>query len=235
MDVLIKDIYSLLGFEKLTKHWLKSGWQNRVPYTYSWMGFQILQIPDDMIRAQEVIFSLKPDLIIETGVAGGGSVVYYASLMQLIGHGHVLGIEKGLRCREQVEASVVADRITLIEGDSTSPEAISIATNMAAPKQRVMVMLDSNHSWRHVAAELKAYAPLVTRESYIVVCDSNMAELADLPRGNPEWETDNPRTAAEEFLAANPQFYVEQPTWPHNESELRSPITYWPNAWLKRK
>jgi cephalosporin hydroxylase len=235
MDVLIKDIYSRLGFEQLTQHWLKSGWQNRVPYTYSWLGFQILQIPDDMVRAQEVIFATKPDLIIETGVAGGGSVVYYASLMQLIGHGHVLGIEKGLRCRARVEASVVADRITLIEGDSTSAEAIAIATNMAAPKQRVMVMLDSNHSWRHVAAELKAYAPLVTRGSYIVVCDSNMAELADTPRGNPEWETDNPRTAAEEFLAANPQFHVEQPPWPHNDSDLRSPITYWPNAWLKRK
>jgi cephalosporin hydroxylase len=235
MDAIIKDIYSKLGFEELTKYWLKSGWQNRVPYTYSWMGFQILQIPDDMIRAQEVIFATKPDLIIETGVAGGGSVVYYASLMQLIGHGHVLGIEKGLRCREKVEASVVADRITLIEGDSTSPEAVAIATNMAKPKKRVLVMLDSNHSWAHVAKELKAYAPLVTPGSYIVVCDSNMADLADLPRGNPEWETDNPRTAAEEFLRANPQFYVEQPPWPHNDSELRSPITYWPNAWLKRK
>ena len=235
MDVTIKDVLSRVGFESLTKQWLRAGWQMRVPYTYSWMGFPILQIPDDMIRAQEVIFATKPDLIIETGVAGGGSVVYYASLMQLMGHGHILGIEKGLRCRREVEDSMVAHRITLIEGDSVSQEAVNIAKNMAEGKKRVLVMLDSNHSWAHVAAELKAYAPLVTRGSYIVVCDSNMADLADLPRGDPSWETDNPRTAAEEFLATNPQFHVEQPAWPHNESELQSPITYWPNAWLKRK
>ena len=159
MDITVKDIYSRLGFEELTKHWLKSGWQMRVPYTYSWMGFPILQIPDDMIRAQEVIFQTKPDLIIETGVAGGGSVVYYASLMQLVGHGHVLGIEKGLRCRDKVENSIVGQRITLIEGDSVGPEAIAIAKRMAETKKRVIVMLDSNHSWKHVAAELEAYAP----------------------------------------------------------------------------
>ncbi len=235
MDITVKDIYSRLGFEELTKHWLKSGWQMRVPYTYSWMGFPILQIPDDMIRAQEVIFQTKPDLIIETGVAGGGSVVYYASLMQLVGHGHVLGIEKGLRCRDKVENSIVGQRITLIEGDSVGPEAIAIAKRMAETKKRVIVMLDSNHSWKHVAAELEAYAPLVTKGMYIVVCDSNMGDFADVPRGNPEWETDNPRTAAEEFLAQHPEFTVDQPEWPHNESELQSPITYWPNAWLKRK
>jgi cephalosporin hydroxylase len=234
MDANVQDIYSREGFEELTQLWLKAGWQLKVPYTYSWLGFPILQIPDDMVRMQEVIVASRPDLIVETGVAHGGSVVFYASLCALMGHGRVLGIEKGLRCRRQVEACLVADRISLLEGDSVATDIVANAASMAAGK-RTMVILDSCHSRAHVAAELEAYAPLVSKGMYIVVTDGNMGDLADVPRGTPAWKEDNPQTAALEFVSRHPEFVIEQPAWPYNESELHQNITYWPNAWLRRK
>ena len=233
MDITVKDVYSTAGFEELTQVWLKAGWQLKVPYTYSWLGFPILQIPDDMIRMQEVIVQAKPDVIIETGVAHGGSVVFYASLCQLMSHGQVVGVEKGLRCREAVEASPVAHRITLIEGDSVDPDIVAEAAEIARGK-RTMVILDSCHSWSHVALELLAYSGLVSKGMYIVVTDGNMRDLADVPRGSPDWAHDNPQSAALEFVENHPEFVIEQPAWPYNESSLRSNITYWPNAYLRR-
>ena len=197
------------------------------------MGFPILQIPDDMIRMQEVIFRLEPDLIVETGVAHGGSVVFYASLCKLIGKGRVVGIEKGLRCYDAVKASPVGDLITLIEGDSAAPDLVEIVHGMAAGL-KTMVILDSDHSKAHVARELAAYHSIVSPGMYLVVTDGNMRDLADVPRGTPRWKHDNPQAAALEFVAEHVEFVIEQPAWPYNESELERNITYWPNAWLKR-
>jgi cephalosporin hydroxylase len=225
--------YTKEGFEELTNQWLKAGWQLKIPYTYSWLGFPILQIPDDMVRMQEVIFELRPDLIIETGVAHGGSAVFYASLCALAGHGRVIGIEKGLRCREAVQACRVGPLITLIEGDSVSRETVA-AVHAMAEGARVLFILDSNHSKAHVAAELEAYHGLIQPGMYIVATDGNMQELADVPRGRDEWRWNNPQQAALEFVRGHPEFEISQPKWPFNESELDSNVTYWPNAWLRR-
>lgn len=227
-------LYSKESFELLTKIWLKIGWQMKVPYTYSYLGFPILQIPDDMIRAQEVIFRLKPDVIVETGVAHGGSLIFYASLCRMIGHGQVIGVEKGLRCRAEIEASPFSDLITLIEGDSVSSEVIDLIRGHCY-REKVLVFLDSCHSADHVRKELEAYSEFIQPGFYIVATDGNMKDLADLPRGNPKWAHDNPQTAALEFVADNPEFEIEQPTWPFNESSLTENITYWPNAWIRRK
>lgn len=126
------------------------------------------------------------------------------------------------------------DRITLIEGSSTAPEIVAQVKSLVQPGETVLVILDSNHSYAHVAAELEAYSELVTPGSYIVATDGIMYDLADVPRGQPEWATDNPTMAARDFAAKHPEFVIEQPAWLFNESELDQSITHWPDAWLKR-
>lgn len=226
-------LYSRESFEVLSDIWLKVGWDQKYPYTFSWMGMPILQIPEDMIRMQEVIVGLRPDLIIETGVAHGGSMIFYASLCKLLGHGRVIGIEKGLRCRQVVNTHPLGGNVLLIEGDSTAPDIVDRVHTLARGL-RVLVILDSNHSKEHVARELEAYHDLVQPGSYIVATDGNMKDLAEVPRGKPEWREDNPQAAAIEFAQRHPDFVIEQPAWPFNESSLARNVTYWPSAWLRR-
>ena len=155
-------LYSDEAYELLSHITLKVGWNQKVPYTYSWMGFPILQIPDDMIRMAEVITRLRPEVIVETGVAHGGSLIFYASLLKAMGYdGRVIGIEKGLRCRAQIEAHPLAERIMLIVGDSVAPDIVGVVHDMCAHTNKVLVILDSCHSYQHVANELMAYHDLV--------------------------------------------------------------------------
>ncbi len=227
-------LYSDDAYELLSNLCLKVGWNQKVPYTYSWMGFPILQLPDDMMRMQEVITRLKPEVIVETGVAHGGSLIFYASLCKAMGVGHVIGVEKGLRCRAEIEAHPLSEHITLIEGDSTAPDIVDHVHRLCARTNRVLVILDSCHSYQHVLNELKAYHDLISPGFYICATDGNMQDLADVPRGNPDWEFDNPQHAAKEFAKIHDGFIIEQPEWPFNESTLTRNTTYWPNAWLKR-
>jgi cephalosporin hydroxylase len=227
-------LYSKEAFELLTHIHMKVGWNQKVPYTYSWYGLPILQLPDDMIRMAEVITSLKPEVIVETGVAGGGSMVFYATLCKAMGVGHVIGVEKGLRCRAQIESHPLSNYITLIEGDSTAPDIVDQVHRLCARTDRVLVILDSCHSYEHVHNELNAYHDLIRPGFYIVATDGNMQDLADVPRGKPEWEFDNPQHAAKEFAKIHKEFIIEQPPRIFNESDLTENITYWPSAWLKR-
>lgn len=227
------NLYSKTGYELISDLWMKVGWQMKVPYTYSYLGFPILQIPDDMIRMQEVIHKLRPDVIVETGVAHGGSLIYYASICRMLGHGRIIGVEKGLRCRKELEESQFSDLITLIEGDSTAPDIVKQVYDLCEG-EKVLVILDSCHSKKHVRNELDAYCGLVDPGFYIVATDGNMKDLADVPRGTPSWKWDNPQDAALEFVSRHPDFIIEQPSWPFNESELDQNVTYWPNAFLKK-
>jgi len=227
-------LYSKASFELLSDLWLKVGWELKYPYTFSWLGFPILQIPEDMIRMQEVIFRLKPDVIVETGVAHGGSLIYYASLCRMIGHGRVIGIEKGLRCRNAIQGHPLASGITLIEGDSVSPLVVD-AVHARCSGFKTLVILDSDHSRAHVRRELDAYHSLIQPGYYIVACDGNTADMADTPRGSRQWKWDNPQEAAREFACRHPQFVIEEPAWPFNESQLSRNVTYWPSAWLRRQ
>lgn len=185
---------------------------------------------------QEVIFQVKPDVIIETGVAHGGSLVFYASLCKAMGKGRVIGIDIEIRThnREAIETHSLADRIALIEGSSTAPDIVAKVKSMVIPGEVVLVILDSNHTYAHVLAELQAYAELVTPGSYVVATDGIMHDLADVPRGTSSWATDNPTHAARDFCGQHPEFVVEQPKWPFSESELTQNITHWPGAWLRR-
>lgn len=229
-------LYSKESFELISKQWVKVGWNQKYPYTFSWMGRPIIQLPEDMLRTQEVIFSLKPDVIIETGVAHGGSLIFYSSLCKALDKGRVIGIDIEIRPhnRQAIEAHLLNDRITLIEGSSVDPSIVQQVSALVKPNETVLVILDSNHSYQHVMAELTAYSPLVTSGSYIVATDGIMLDLADVPRGQKSWDKDNPAEAALDFAASNPGFTIEQPSWLFNESDLANNITHWPHAWLKR-
>jgi cephalosporin hydroxylase len=231
------DLYSPEAFELLSAQWVRVGWDQKYPYTFTWFGRPIIQLPEDMIRAQEVIYRVKPDVIVETGVAHGGSLVYYASLCKAMGRGRVVGIDIEIRPhnRAAIEAHELAPLIQLVEGSSTDPAVVARVGGLLRSGETTLILLDSNHSKAHVLAELEAYAPLVTRGSYIVATDGVMRDVADVPRGRRDWRWDHPAAAAAEFCARNPEFVLEQPAWPFNESPLRANVTHWPDAWLRRK
>jgi cephalosporin hydroxylase len=230
-------LYSTEGFEVLSELWLRVGWNQKYTYTFSWLGRPVVQLPDDMLRTQEAIYSVRPDVIIETGVAHGGSLVFYASLCKSMGSGRVIGVDIEIRPhnRTAIERHELSDYITLIEGSSTDPSVLQQVRSSVRPHESVLVLLDSCHTKRHVADELEAYAPLVSEGSYIVATDGIMRFVSDAPRGNPAWATDNPEAAAREFLKSHPEFAPQPPAWPFNESQLRSNVTHWPGAWLRRK
>jgi cephalosporin hydroxylase len=231
------DLYSKEAFECISDLWLRTSWNQKYSYTFTWLGRPIIQHPEDLIRLQEVIFTLRPDVIIETGVGHGGSLIFYASLFKAMGtRGRVLGIDIEIRPhnRRAIEANELGDYICLIEGDSVGPEIVKRAREFVHPGDAVMVILDSNHAEAHVTKELEAYAPFVSRGSYIVATDGIMGLVYDTPAGRLEWESDNPAKAASEFVARNPNFVLEEPKWRFNESGLDRTITAWPGAWLKR-
>ena len=230
-------LYSREAWELISREWIRVGWNQKYQYTFSWFGRPVIQLPEDLIRIQEVIYSVKPDVIVETGVAHGGSLIFYSSLCQAMGKGRVIGVDIEIRPhnRKAIEAHELAHRITLIEGSSTDPKVVAQVESQIAPGESVLVLLDSNHTKAHVTAELEAYHRLVSRGSYIVATDGIMYDLHDVPRGSSSWQWDNPAAAAEEFAQSHPEFVLEQPKWPFNESELKSNITHWPGAWLRRR
>ncbi|EKE08790.1 MAG: hypothetical protein ACD_16C00256G0011 [uncultured bacterium] len=231
------DLYGKEAFEMLSDLWLKTSWNQKYPYTFTWLGRPIIQHPEDMIRLQELIYTLKPDVIIETGVAHGGSLIFYANLLQALGKGIVIGVDIEIRPhnRKAIEDHELSPLIKLIEGDSAAPEIVKKVEGFIKPNDTVLVLLDSDHSKAHVARELEAYCHLVSPGSYIVATDGIMYMLHDVPRGKPHWKDDNPVAAVEEFLQKHPEFSEETPAWSFNESELNKNITAWPKAWLRRK
>jgi cephalosporin hydroxylase len=232
------DLYGKEAFELLSDLWLKTSWNQKYSYTFTWMGRPIIQHPEDLVRLQEVIYTLKPDVIIETGVAHGGSLVLSASLMKAMGKGRcVVGIDIEIRShnRHAIETHELAPMIRLIEGNSVAPETVARAAREIRRGDTVLVILDSNHTRAHVAAELEAYHGLVTPGSYIVATDGIMRDVCDVPRGTLGWKEDNPAQAAEDFAARHPEFVIEAPMWQFNESDLHKNITGWPEAWIKRR
>jgi cephalosporin hydroxylase len=176
-------------------------------------------------------------VIVETGVFDGGSLLFHASLCEAMGKGRVIGIDVEIRAglREALGAHSLAPRIALIEGDSVAPNIVAQVRKLVKPGETAMVILDSNHTRAHVAAELEAYAPLVSEGSCIVAADGIMRDLSDVPSGEPHWTHDHPAAAALDFLARHPEFEMRQPEWKVNTSTLARNVTYWPDGWLWRK
>jgi cephalosporin hydroxylase len=202
-------------------------------YNFTWMGRPIIAYPQDMIAMQELIWKVKPDLIIETGVAHGGSIVYYASLLELIGgDGLVLGIDIDIRKhnRDLIEAHPMMKRIKLLEGSSVSDEIVNEVKKIAASRKTVMICLDSNHTHEHVLKELQLYAPLTTVGSYCVVFDTAVEDMpADWDWGPRPWGVgNNPKTAVFEYLKTHPEFEIDK----NVDGKLL--ITVAPDGYLKR-
>lgn len=231
------DLYGPEAFEVLSRHWLRVAWSQKHSYTFSWLGRPMIQLPEDALRLQEAVHRLQPDVIVETGVAHGGSLVFHASLCQLMGKGRVIGVDIEIRPhnRAAIEAHPLAPFISLIEGSSIDARIVDQIKGMIRPGERVMVLLDSNHSYGHVSEELRLYAELVTPGSYLVVQDGIMRDLSDVPGGRSDWIHDNPARAATDFAAGRADFSLEAPSWLFNESALRSGLTHWPAGWLKKR
>lgn len=224
------------AFEVISDAWLRSGWDTKYVYSFSWLGRPIIQLPEDMIRIQEVIYEIKPDVIIETGIAHGGSLIFYASILNALGKGRVIGIDIEIRPhnKEAIIAHDLYKYITLYEGSSVDKKIFNDVKSNIKENEKVLVILDSNHLKEHVYEELKMYSNLVSNESYIVACDGIMKEVCGAPRTAPEWEWNNPISAIEEFIENNKDFKVIEPKFPFNEGQIKNRVTYWPKAFLKR-
>jgi cephalosporin hydroxylase len=201
-------------------------------YNFRWMGRPIIQYPQDIVAMQELIWQVKPDLIIETGVAHGGSLVFYASMLDLLhGGGIVIGIDIEVRPhnRESLESHPMFGRIRLLEGSSVDDRVFRQVREMSKDRKTVMVVLDSNHTYAHVKKELELYAPLVTRGSYCVVFDTIIEDVpGDTYPDRPWGIGNNPKTAVREFLAQNKDFAVER------EIHEKLLVTVAPDGYLKR-
>ncbi|WP_019877478.1 cephalosporin hydroxylase family protein [Sporichthya polymorpha] len=229
-------LYSPDAFRLLSEQWVNVGWALKYTYGFTWFGRPIIQLPEDIVRIQELIYRLRPDVIVETGVAHGGSLILYASLFEAMGTGRVIGVDIEIRPhnRTAIESHELAHRITLVEGDAVSRQTVEQVRSHVRDGERVLVLLDSNHTRDHVLAELRAYAPLVSPDSYLVATDGLMQQLTDVPRGKPEWLTDNPQEAARIFATETPDFVIEEPSFPFNEGEVSDRVTHWPSAYLRR-
>ena len=200
-------------------------------YNFTWLGRPIIQYPQDIMAMQEIIWEVKPDLIIETGIAHGGSLIFYASLLELIGKGEVVGVDIDIRAhnRKEIESHPMFKRITLIEGSSVDSNVIRLIKKLTSRKKTVLVALDSNHTHEHVLNELNIYSSFVTKGSYLVVFDTLIEKM---PKGfyvNRSWDTgNNPMTALDEFLKSNPYFQIQ------NLIDSKLLITVSPNGYLKR-
>ena len=207
---------------------------NRAQYSYnfSWMGRPIIQYPQDMIAMQEIIWEIKPDYIIETGIAHGGSLIYYASLLELIGHGEVIGIDIDIRehNRKEIEAHPMMKRIKMLQGSSIDKKNVEEIKNLVGDNKKIIVCLDSNHTHEHVMSELELYSPFVSTGSYLVVFDTI---VEDLPEGyfsqkRPWGISNNPKTAVQQFLKENDNFVVDE------QIDNKLLVSVAPQGYLKR-
>ena len=221
-DEVTRNIDALAGARDLREQsleWLRATLPYRYSYNFSWLGRPIIQYPQDIVAIQELIWRVRPDLIIETGVAHGGSVVLNASMLALLeycqarsgqgtdcvpGERRVIGIDIDIRQhnRAAIEAHPLSHKIELIEGSSTAEDVISSVRERARHHHRIMVLLDSNHTHEHVLAELEAYAPLVSEDSYCVVFDTVIERLPEEVFHDRPWRRGNsPLTAVQLFLS----------------------------------
>ena len=234
--------------EQLTRSWMNFAQAGKYSYQFDWMGRPIIQYPQDIVAMQELIWSVKPDLIIETGIAHGGSLVFSASMMAMLdmveaieSGEHLLDLQKTRRKvigvdidirphnKAAIDAHPMSSRIEMIQGSSIAPEIVSQVKIRADGSQRVLVCLDSNHTHDHVLAELEAYAPLTTVGSYCVVFDTMVEDMsAEMFLDRPWGPGNNPKTAVWEYLKSHPEFEIDK------RLDQKLQISVAPDGFLKR-
>jgi cephalosporin hydroxylase len=229
--ILISEMATDNNLKELSHQLFVKSCEYRYSYNFSWLGRPIIQFPQDIIAMQEIIWDVKPDLIIETGIAHGGSLIFYASLLELINRdGVVLGIDLDIRPhnRVEIEHHPMSKRITMIEGSSVDDDIVRKVKEFSKDKKKKLVILDSNHTHNHVARELELYSPLVNRGSYLVVFDTIIEDMPDDFFPNRPWKKgDNPKTAVWGFLKTNDRFEVDR------EIQNKLLITVAPDGYLK--
>lgn len=226
-----------LTLKKDAQNLMNSSIRAGYSYNFSWMGRPVIQYPQDLVAMQEIIWRVQPDLIIETGIAHGGSLIFSAAMLELNAacggpaDAKVLGLDIDIRAhnRQAIEAHPMSRRISMIEGSSTAPEVIEQVRRFASGKKSVLVCLDSNHTHAHVLAELEAYAPLATVGSYCVVFDTIVEDLPkEMYPDRPWGPGDNPKTAVHEYLKTHPEFEIDRAV----DNKLM--ISVAPDGYLKR-
>lgn len=243
----VKEMNNDCAFLSLTQDWIKLANLHKYSYHFEWLGRPIIQYPQDIVAMQQIIWEVRPDLIIETGIAHGGSLIFSASMLALLdmldaigkgkpfdpihSHRRVLGIDIDIRQhnREAIEAHPLASRIQMIQGSSIDPIVIEQTLKIASNYQTILVCLDSNHTHEHVLAELEAYAPLVTKGSYCCVFDTIIDDMPKNMFPNRPWGPgNNPKTAVKKYLAQHPEYTIDKTK---QEALL---ITVAPEGYLRR-
>lgn len=216
---------------RATRAWFEATYGYEYSYHFTWLGRPVIQYPQDVVAVQEIVWRTRPDLIVETGIARGGSLILSASLLELIGgDGLVVGVDIDIRehNRVEIERHPLAKRIEMIEGSSVEEETFRRVARLAEGRRRVLVMLDSNHTHEHVRRELELYSTLVGEGSYLIVFDTIVEEIpAEFSRGRPWGPGDNPMTAVREFLRENDRFEVDR------EMQDKLLITAAPSGYLR--
>jgi len=214
-----------------SKNWLLDSYKYEYSYHFTWLGIPIIQYPQDIIAMQEIIWKIKPDLIIETGIAHGGSILFSASMLELLGNGQVLGIDIDIRKhnRTTIENHPLFHRITMLEGSSIDSKIVEQVKKIAKNHKKILVILDSNHTHDHVLKEMNHYSKLVTKGSYLVVFDTIVEDMNDQFFKNRPWgKGNNPKTAVIKFLKKNKSFQIDR------QIEKKLLVTEAPSGFLKR-
>lgn len=216
-EEVVRNIAGLARDEPLktcSREWIDRVAEHKYTYNFRWLGRPVIQLPQDLVAMQEIIWAVQPDLVIETGIAHGGSLIFWASMLELNAicggpaDAEVVGVDIDIRAhnRKAIEAHPLARRISMLEGSSVASEIVEAVKTRAQGRKRVMVCLDSNHTHAHVLAELEAYAPLTSVGSYCVVFDTIIEEMSAPFADRPWGRGDNPMTAVREYLASHPEF-----------------------------
>lgn len=230
-DVRIDSYGDNQKLQNVTKQFSEATLAEKYSYNFSWLGRPIIQYPQDIMALQEIIWKVKPDLIIETGIAHGGSIIFSASMLELLGgDGEVVGLDIDIRLhnRKEIESHPMFKRIVMFEGDSTSLEIAEKVYGIARKHNKIMVVLDSNHTHEHVLKELKLYAPLVSIGSYCVVFDTIIEDSNVVSSDRPWGKGNNPKTAVEEYLKSYDEFVIDK------KIENKLLVTAAPGGYLKR-
>lgn len=223
------DIYSKEGLDLLTDLWIKSSCHHKIMYEPTWLGIPIIQYAEDIVMMQELIWKSRPDVIVETGVAHGGSGILYASILELLGKGKVIAVDVEIRKynRIAINSHPMSKRINLIEGSSVDENIVKAVGDRIQKLDKVIVVLDSNHTYKHVLKEMELYSGMVSPDSYMVVMDGAQGQVWNIPNGKPEWKDDNPLIAIEEFLKKHKDFVID-------DYYTRMKITSNPKGFLRK-
>jgi cephalosporin hydroxylase len=217
--------------KKISRKWFYKSFNYEYPYHFTWLGRPIIQYPQDIIGLQELMWKIKPDLIIETGIARGGSLIFSASILEMIGKGKVIGIDVDIRKQNKIEIQkhYLFKRIIMLEGSSLDEKIVKKVYRLARGKKKILLLLDSFHTHDHVLRELNLYSNLIRKDNYILVFDTIIEDMPKNTFPNRPWgKGNNPKTAVKEFLKINKNFKLDR------KMEEKLLITSCPNGLLKR-